>query len=143
MKLYLLHPISVHFPITLLITALFFEGVHRIIHKEWLGKASTALLYLGTLGALTAAGLGLLAEDTVPHVPDAWEFLYNHKILGLVTAGLFLVLSAWKLFWGKFWPASMTPRVFLGVWILAIVILMVTAYFGGELVFQFGVGYHR
>ena len=138
MKFYLLHPISVHFPIALLLTGLFFKAAQMLFKKEGLDTASTALLFLGTIAAGGAAGLGLLAEETVPHIPDAWEYLYNHKLLGLVTAGLFSILSLWKLFFGELWP-----KVFFLVWILASIVLIVTAYFGGELVFQFGVGYNR
>ena len=137
MKLYLLHPIAVHFPIVLLLTSLFFKAGHLIFKKEEWDKTSTALLFLGTIAAVIAAGLGLLAEETVPHVPDAWEHLYNHKLLGLTTAGLFVVLSVWKFFFEKFWP-----KAFFFFWILASGILIATAYFGGELVFHFGVGYN-
>ncbi|MBI2646252.1 MAG: DUF2231 domain-containing protein [Deltaproteobacteria bacterium] len=138
MKIYLLHPLAVHFPIALLLTALFFKVGDLLFKKEGWGKTSTTLLFLGTLAAVIAAGLGLLAEETVPHVPDAWEYLYTHKRLGLVTAGLFSVLSVWRFFFTDRWP-----KAFFWVWILASVVLIVTAYFGGELVFQFGVGYHQ
>ena len=138
MKFYLLHPIAVHFPIALLLTSLFFQGGYRFLKKEGWDKTSTALLFLGTIAAVIAAGLGLLAEETVPHVPSSWEYFYNHKRLGLITAGLFAVLSLWRLFFSGRWP-----KIFFWVWILASVVLIVTAYFGGELVFQFGVGYHQ
>ncbi len=138
MKFYLLHPISVHFPIALLLIAFLFKIGSLLFKKEEWDKISIILLFLGTITAVVAMGLGLLAEETVPHVPDAWEVLYNHKRLGLTTGGLFLVLSGWRLFFKDFWP-----KVFLWGWVLATGVLLTTAYFGGELVFHFGVGYQQ
>ena len=75
MEFYLLHPISVHFPIALLMTGFALELSTVKLSQPWLSTAATALLFLGTLAAAITLGLGLLAEETVPHVPDAWEVL--------------------------------------------------------------------
>lgn len=136
MELYHLHPISVHFPIALLLTGLIFEGIgfFKKNSKEFY-TISSPLLWLGTVSIVIAIGLGLLAEEKVPHVPSAWEVLYNHKGLGLLTAGLFLILSSWRFLLGNRWQ-----KFFLFLWMIASIVLIITGFFGGKLVFNFGVG---
>ncbi|HBQ21368.1 MAG: hypothetical protein A2Z91_06570 [Deltaproteobacteria bacterium GWA2_38_16] len=136
MEFYLLHPISVHFPIALLMTGFALELSTVKLSQPWLSTAATALLFLGTLAAAITLGLGLLAEETVPHVPDAWEVLEHHETLGFWTLGVFVFLSLWRYFKKEF-----LKPYFLPAWFLAIILLMITAYHGGLLVFHFGVGY--
>ncbi|MBI5629508.1 MAG: DUF2231 domain-containing protein [Elusimicrobia bacterium] len=136
MELFLLHPAFVHFPIALLSLGLAAELSSFLSRGSGnLARASSALLWLGTAAALAAAGLGLLAEKTVPHVPRAWETFAEHKSLGLWTAGVFSLLSAWR--WLK---PSAGPRLFLAAWLAATGLLFSAAYHGGELVFHYGVG---
>ncbi|OGQ13646.1 MAG: hypothetical protein A3B70_07855 [Deltaproteobacteria bacterium RIFCSPHIGHO2_02_FULL_40_11] len=127
LKLYHLHPIVVHFPIALLLTGFFMAVAQK--------SSSNCLLYVGTVAAMFAIGLGLLAEQTAPHVPAAWEELYNHKRLGIATGIFFLGLSIWKFRFKDFYP-----KAFLGFWLVGCGLLMVTGYFGGHLVFEYGMG---
>ena len=136
MKWYLPHAAWVHFPIALLVTGLaaaLLKAVRR--GPDWLEPASAWLLWLGTLAAWVAMGLGLLAEKTAPHVPLAWEELADHKTLGFWTVGLFTALSSWR----KFLPEKF-PRALVVGWALAVGVLLATAYHGGEVVFTFGMG---
>ena len=137
MELYLLHPIAVHFPVALLIVGLAFELLTFKLNRSWLGQTATALLILGTLSVALAVGLGLLAEETVPHVPDAWQILERHETLGFWTLGIFVFLSLQRCFKKEY-----LKFYFLLVWISAVVLLITTAYHGGLLVFHFGVGVH-
>ena len=98
-------------------------------------SSSTYLLYVGTVAAMFAIGLGLLAEETAPHVPAAWEELYDHKRLGIATGIFFLWLSIWKFRFKDFYP-----KAFLGFWLVGCGLLMITGHFGGHLVFEYGVG---
>ena len=50
--------------------------------------------------------------------------------------GVFVFLSLWRYFKKEF-----LKPYFLPAWFLAIILLMITAYHGGLLVFHFGVGY--
>lgn len=136
LKPYLLHPAFVHFPIALLLTGL--AGACAFAwskRRAWLADAVSWLLWLGTASAWAAAGLGLLAERTAPHVPPAWETLYNHQALAYWTLGLFTALSLWRYFFRDRWP-----RLFLIVWLAAAAVLLATAYQGGELVFTHNMG---
>lgn len=136
MKLYLLHPAIVHFPVALLLAGLGAAGAWAVSKRRaWLADAASWLLWLGTASAWAAAGLGLLAEKTAPHVPSAWEALGEHETLAYWTLALFTVLSLWRFFF-----SGRAPRLFLAAWLVAAAVLLSTAYHGGELVFTHNMG---
>jgi uncharacterized membrane protein len=142
LKLYHLHPAAVHFPIALLLAGVAAAGLRlRKNAPEWLAKAESWLLWLGTLSAWTALGLGLLAEKTAPHVPLAWEVLAEHEELGWWTVAVFSVLSGLRLFavrTGR--DAAKVRAAQILFWMIGLGLLLATAMHGGELVFGFGVG---
>ena len=135
-KPFLLHPAVVHFPIALLLTGLAGAWVAAWSKRwAWLADAVSWLLWLGTASAWVTGGLGLLAENTAPHVPPAWETLATHETLAYWTVGLFTALSLWRWFFRDRWP-----RLFLLAWLAAAGVLLATAYHGGELVFTHNMG---
>ncbi|MBI4377135.1 MAG: hypothetical protein HY549_11885 [Elusimicrobia bacterium] len=132
-RAYLLHAGAVHFPIALLFTGWAMAAFGR--RWDWTVKASSALLWLGTASAWIALGLGLLAEKTAPHVPSAWQALERHESLAYWTAGAFTALSLWR--WRR---ARVGEKTFLALWLAACALLLATAFEGGELVFEHGMG---
>ncbi|MBI4369582.1 MAG: DUF2231 domain-containing protein [Elusimicrobia bacterium] len=130
---YLLHPPVVHFPIALLTVGWAAGAMGR--RFDWLYKTATGLLWLGTLSAWVAMGLGLLAAKTAPHVPLAWQTLNLHQTLAFCTVGTFTGLSIlrWRL--KERWPVW-----FLALWLGACGLVLATGYQGGELVFTHGMG---
>lgn len=136
MQLFHLHPAVVHFPIALLLMGLVSLPLSlRLRRAPWLHDATSWLLWLGTVGLWAAVALGLLAERTAPHVPGAWEELYDHRKLGLWTAGLFSALAVWRLMFRR----RLEAVLLLG-WVTAGVFLVLTALHGGRLVFGHGMG---
>ncbi len=131
--LYLLHPAVVHFPIALLIVGWVAGVMGR--RREAAAQASSWLLWVGTLSAWAAMGLGLLAAKTAPHVPPAWETVNLHRTLGYWTVGLFTGLSLWRWRLGRKYET-----LFLALWLAACGVLLATGYEGGELVFTFSMG---
>lgn len=141
-KLHHLHPAAVHFPIALLIAGAAAAAARlRKAAPEWLSKAESWLLWLGTLSAWTALGLGLLAEKTAPHVPSAWEVLAEHEALGWWTVAVFSGLSSLRLFAVKTArDAGMARAAQVLLWLIGLGLLVATAMHGAELVYGFGVG---
>lgn len=140
--LYHLHPAAVHFPIALLIAGAAAAGRRlRKAAPEWLSKAESWLLWLGTLSAWATLGLGLLAERTAPHVPLAWEVLAEHEELGWWTVSVFTALSLLRLYAVRKGPdAGKLRAAQLLLWALGLGLLVATALHGAELVYGFGVG---
>ncbi len=136
--LYLFHPIAVHFPIALLSLGFILALLAGFLRKKepfkWIDAAVSWALWLGTIGAWSAMGLGLLAEDKAPHVPPAWEVLANHKARAFWTVGVFSLLSLWRIFRKQDKIAQTI------LWAAALGILLSTAYLGGRLVFDYGMG---
>ncbi len=141
-KLFHLHPAAVHFPIALLALGAAAAGRRLLPNPpDWLAKAESWLLWLGTLSAWAALGLGLLAEDTAPHVASAWEVLAEHEELAWWTCGVFSALSILRFYAlrtgrdaGKFRAGQLI------LWGLGLGLLVATGMHGAELVYGFGVG---
>lgn len=135
-KVYLLHPVSVHFPIALLTVGFLAEAAGRWLAKPaWLSDTARGLLILGVAGAWTSMGLGLWAANTVPHVPAAAELLMEHRNLGYGTVSAFTGLLIWSLV-----APDSGKKAFLVAWLAALGLLAATADHGGDLVYKFSVG---
>ena len=142
LQLYHLHPAAVHFPIALLALGAAAAGLRlRKSAPEWLSKAESWLLWLGTLSAWATLGLGLLAEKTAPHVPTAWEVMAEHETLAWWTVALFSGLSSLRFFALRTGRDGGKWRVGpLLLWAAGLGLLAATAMHGAELVYGFGVG---
>lgn len=133
MKPWLYHPLAVHFPVVLL-TAGWLAGALRR-RAAWAGPASDWALWVGTVLAWAALGLGVLAEKTAPHVPPAWQTLSRHESLAWWTVGVFTALSLWR----RYAPGRF-QGVFMFAWLAACGLLAATAHQGAELVYTHGMG---
>ena len=136
MKLWMLHPVAVHFPIALLTV-----GCGALVISiswdrwPWLSEGVSWLLWVGTGAAWAALGLGLLAEKTAPHVPEAWQVLADHKAAAWWTVGWFTFVSFWRVSQGR-----RREWILLIGWLLGIAMLIRTGYHGGQVVFTHGMG---
>lgn len=144
MELYHLHAIAVHFPIALLFSALAAEISSLLLKEEkwnWLVPSAEWALWLGSIALWAAVGLGFLAEQTAPQVPQALEMLEEHEELGMMVAGTFTALSLVRFVFRKKWRGLRGWRwSYCGVWTILAGLLALTAFYGGQLVFRFGVG---
>ncbi len=140
---YHLHPVAVHFPIALL-TAGLAAALYRAARggPTWLNEAVSWLLWLGALSAWAAFGLGLLAQESAPHVPPAWETLADHETLAHWTVGLFTALSIWRIWMHRkgYRAGRGAALAFIAAWLAAAGVLAKTAHLGGRLVYTHGMG---
>ncbi|MBI4466487.1 MAG: DUF2231 domain-containing protein [Acidobacteria bacterium] len=137
-----LHPLFVHFPLVLLPLALVFQVLALARQREEFGRVAVWLLWLGTLGAIAAAGTGMLAEEEVEVPEAAFEVIERHEILGKVAAGLAIVLSGIALF-GRRVAARAVPTVVLIGLLIVTGILVLGADRGAQLVYQYGVSVQK
>ena len=133
------HPLLVHFPIALLLSALALEGLALALKRPALHRVSLWNLGLGTLGAAAAVVTGLQAEDVGKHSFEIWQVMQVHKRLGITTLIIGVMASGLRLFTRD----RLSPR--LRALACALMLAMASTlaaggYLGGRLVYEFGVG---
>jgi uncharacterized membrane protein len=133
------HPLFVHFPIALLLTAIAFYFLGVIFRKEELLQSGRWSFYAGTLSAVVAVLTGLQAASTVPHGGDLHQTLMAHQYTGFAILGLSLFLSVWLMIAKAAIPQKGKPLFLTAILLLGAIIIQ-QADFGGRLVFLHGIG---
>jgi uncharacterized membrane protein len=134
-----LHPIVVHFPIALLVTAILFEFLEILLKRDSLREAATWLLGLGFLGALAATATGVWAEEAAEEAGVPESAIETHELFAFATVAVFGILLAVRWLQGKRRIPEF-PRVFLAIGLVGVVLMGLTGYFGGDLVYRYGAG---
>ena len=134
------HPFLVHFPLVILPLSVAFDlygGLRR--QPQWHGSGYL-LLVLGTISALVAVLTGTAAADAEREGPSG-IYIERHEDLATIVSVLFLVVVIGRL------PLQLRGRLddwAVRVWIAAAAVgcglLWLTGYYGGELVYEYGVG---
>jgi len=142
----LIHPMLVHFPIVFLITAVALDIILLFTGKDLAGRrglplVSLSALLLGTLSAGLAAIFGDIALDKAVSLGFPSAPLETHETFALITIAVFSLYCLLRLL--VLWRGN--PLRGGIAWISAlpgmagVVLLIITAYHGGELVYHFGV----
>jgi uncharacterized membrane protein len=138
--MYALHPFIVHFPIALLTLALGFQVAARLSGKTSLSEPGWWFQLLGTLGVIAAALSGVVAEadagKSLLLAPDVFE---RHEQLAFLSAVVFAVLLFFRFSSHRSLPSGW-PRLYLVALALGVALLLAAGWFGGELVFKYGIG---
>jgi uncharacterized membrane protein len=113
------HPVFVHFPIALWLTALLFWALAVLRRGDELWRVGRWLLYLGSLGALVSVASGLWAAGQLGHDSPGHDLVHVHRNWMLAASALGLATTV---------AAFVTRRSAIpGVrWLLS-VLLVVTA----------------
>ncbi len=130
-----IHPVFVHFPVALFLSALGFAILGWSLKKESFHQTALHLYVVATLAtSLTVMTGWLEAERHHLHHP----LLEWHENLGFVTLGV-----SWAG-WILLWFLKRDERMFRRFFIILVVVIALTvtagAYFGGRLVYEYGVG---
>ncbi len=148
MRVELIHPMLVHFPLALLLTGIglkvisfFFKHTH---FYSFLQIASWMNLGLGVCFAWMAILAGGLAEDVVRKNLCQANFLDDHILFAYTAAYLFTFALLLDL--GRAWMKRRFSHVFLKVTLIinfflflgATSMLLLTGFFGGSLVYDQG-----
>ncbi len=132
-----LHPISVHFPIALLIVAFLFEALAMIYkNNNGLRKASLYLFILGTIGAIVAVITGnLFTEDLRGSGHDVLE---NHHQFANLTMYLAILTSLFKLYLViKKKEESALKWVSFTAMFVTLLTVGLAGYYGGSIVYDY------
>ena len=133
------HPLLVHFPIALLLTAVALDGLALLLKRDGLHRIALWNLSLGTVGAAVAVLTGLQAEDIAKHSFEIWQVMELHERLGITTLVLGLMTTSWRLRYRD----RLTPRSRTLTFLTMLAMTGTLAYgahLGGRLVYEFGVG---
>lgn len=131
-----LHPKLVHFPIALFVTALIFEVASRLLKKTSISDAAILVYAFGALITPLVVYAGL-AEQLRIHLNH--PILTQHKTYGLITMWLSWMSLVVLWFVNKRSPENLR-NIFLIFLILVNITVIVTAYFGGKMVYEYGAG---
>jgi uncharacterized membrane protein len=142
----IIHPMLVHFPIVFLITAVAMDIILLLAKKDLASRQCLPMiglsaLLLGTLSAGIAAIFGDIASDKAVSLGFPVSPIETHETLALITTAVFSIqcllrlLALWRRqpLWGFIGWISVLPGL------AGVVLLIFTAYYGGELVYHFGV----
>ncbi len=141
-----IHPMLVHFPIVFFLTLTAYDLIAVLRGRDVGGRSrtgtiSTSLAVLAGLSAVAAFIFGGIALDVAEQGGFHSDVAEIHESLGGFTA---IAFAIWALVRGFAWwrdlrPAGATAIAVPVIEVAGAVLLMITAYYGGQLVFGLGV----
>ena len=136
------HPILVHFTIALLFVS-FFAFLVSIWGNNYTVRYQARLigrwnLWIGAAMSVLTVAAGVYAFNTVAHDDASHVVMEKHEHLALATFALYGILAIWSLM--HFRKDKDEPKSFVLIVFAAVVMVLVTAWYGGELVYRHGLG---
>ena len=141
-----IHPMLVHFPIVLFLVAIAAQLLTLarggdLSERTCLPSTALVALILAALAASAAAVFGDIALDRAVELGFPKDPLETHQELGLTTTWLFVALAVIQGFawWRKISTKAARGWTLFLVGVVGCVLLLLTAYHGGNLVYKIGV----
>jgi uncharacterized membrane protein len=130
-----IHPMLIVFPLGLLATSLIFDIVHWITGNGYFSEVAFWMITAGVIGGLLAALFGLIDWIAIPAGTRAKRLGLWHGVGNVVIVVLFILSWLIRL------NAQANPSVIAYILsVVGVVLALVTAWLGGELVERLGVG---
>jgi uncharacterized membrane protein len=130
-----IHPMLIVFPLGLLATSVIFDIIASIRSVPSLFIASYWMIAAGIIGALVSALFGLIDWLAIPRGTRAKSIGMWHGIINLSVTILFVV--SW---WLRIGAPAEPPFAARALSLVAVLLALVAAWLGGELVDRLGVG---
>jgi uncharacterized membrane protein len=139
------HPLVVHFPIALVLSATALLLAARLLRSESVAASAATVgtwnLCLGAAAALVALGSGLSAVLGLDVSAAARQAISVHLKWAMLTTLLLVLLAVWR---GAGTASRSRPSwIFLIVLVAASAALSFTAYRGGKNVYEYAVGVRK
>ena len=137
------HPLLVHFPLTLLIGAV----VADLLHVAWPARsqvraAATWLYCVGALAAMAAYFSGLEAAASLSLPSGSRAAIGEHFLWAERTTWFYAFLASFRMYMSYIWRSTRRSVAVCSrlAGLAGAVLILVAAERGGQLVFQHGVG---
>jgi len=131
-----IHPLFVHFPIALWLSALLFEALAVVRGSDEWHRTAARLLYLGTIAAIVTIFTGFNARRSIPPGP-AMIVVGIHETMMMIATSVALGLSLFAIVFRKNFNASLR-KFLLGGMVLLAILLTIGADRGAQLVYEYG-----
>ena len=138
------HPMVVHFPLALVVSAALFLVAARLLrqerHSATLATVGTWNLCLGSVAAVFSLATGLAAVLDLHVGAAARQAISVHLKWAIFTTLALVLLAVWR---GAGVAQESRPSwLFIVVLVAATAALVMTGYRGGQNVYQYGIGVH-
>lgn len=139
-----LHPMLVHFPIVLLLGSFVFDAAGWALGRDWLHRAGLACLAVGVLGTAAAVVTGFVTPEAGEvgigfHTSGGLRGFFSgskvdvHQNLALL---LMAATAMWLIIRLALWGRSAAwKRAYLGFGLVVVALVVLTGYYGGEIVY--------
>ena len=135
-----LHPMVVHFPVALIVVGFLFELFDLFYKKEnSFSKTGLYLMVLGTLGAVAAYLTGeFFTSDLTGSAGEVEEI---HEFFALITMITMIIATLFRVYLiMKKKEKTNLKWVFFSLYALGALMVGITGFFGGSLVFNYLIG---
>ena len=133
-----IHPVFVHFPLALLAAGILFDVLGYVLKKPSLSNAGWWCFALGVIAAIITVLTGLQAEETVSLSQEAHEVLESHEHFQIYSTVVLTGLLIWRSIKRGVLPNPSV--VYLVITAIAVGAILYGSHYGGQLVYQYGVG---
>lgn len=134
LRLHEIHPSIVHYPLALFPAAVLADLAGRLTGSRGLMKAGATLMPIAAGSAVLTGAAGLVAQESVKHEGKAHDLLVTHRNLnlGLIAASLAMALLRQR--------RQKPGAGYLLAGLAAMGAMSYSAYLGGKMVYEHGVG---
>ncbi len=133
-----LHPMTVHFPIALYFLGVLLTGIYLWRGQTEVERFAYWSFTLSGLGAIVASLVGLIDQNQLAIADPRRENVNPH-----ITSGVALIIINGLLVYMRFrWPDVLSRYrwVYLGLMGVGVIIVLITAWLGAELVYRLQIG---
>lgn len=129
-----IHPSIVHFPIAVLPIAIGADLLGRLTGSRSLSEIGRVLMPVAAAGAAVSAATGLIAQQEVNAAGTAGDLLVTHRNLNLSLTAITALMAARR------WSEDEAGSGYLALGLAGLGALSYSAYLGGKMVYEHGVG---